>query len=96
MYVTRAQLLLVCFIGALPALVIVGMGWKARVAPLKVAVEAIPALNLLVFALAIVLPVSSGTGAALIAIGAILGALGVFNAFRGWRRSKAPAPPRNE
>ena len=58
MYVTSAQLLLVCLIGALPALVIVGIGWKARVSPLKVAAEAIPALNLLLFALAMVLPIS--------------------------------------
>ena len=76
---------------AIPAIVIVGMGWKARVAPMKVAAEAIPALNLLMLALAVVLPISRGAGAALIAIGVLLGSWGVFNSVRSWRRSKTAA-----
>jgi hypothetical protein len=45
MVVSRAALVLICFVAALPALIKVGLGWKARLAPLKVAVDAVLALN---------------------------------------------------
>jgi hypothetical protein len=94
MVVSRAQLLIICVVMTLPALIKVGLGWKARVAPLKIAVEAIPDLYLPLFALAMLLPISGVAAASLIAIGVLLGSWGVFNSFRSWRRSKASVAPR--
>jgi hypothetical protein len=96
MVVSRAQLLLICFLAALPALIRVGVGLKARIAPRKIAVEAIPALDLPMYALAISLPISRAAGAGLFAIGVLFGSWGVFNSVLSWRRSKAAAAPRDE
>jgi hypothetical protein len=96
MVVSRAALVLICFVAALPALIKVGLGWKARLAPLKVAVDAVLALNLLMFVLAMLLPLSRVAAAALIAVGVLLGSLDIFTSGRSWRRSKAAATPPNE
>jgi hypothetical protein len=96
MVVSRAALGLICFVAALPALIKVGLGWKARIAPLKVAADAMVSLNLLAFALAVALPLSRVAAGALIAFGVLLGSVDVFNSVRSWRRSKAAATPPND
>ena len=95
MVVSRAELLLLCFVTALPALIKVGLGWKAGLAPLKIAADAMLSLNLLAFALAVALPLSRVAAGALIAFGVLLGSVDVFTSGRSWRRSKVAAAPRD-
>ena len=92
MVFTNTQLLVVGGLAALPAVIKVGIGWKARATRLQIAAEVIPELYLPVIVLLIGLPLSRGATVVLIALAAVLGSWGIFNSFRAWRRSKTPAP----